>query len=301
MLIYVHTSLLESDAQVVVNTVNTVGVMGKGLAAAFKKRYPEMFDAYKVLCDKKLFKTGQLWLWKSPAQWVLNFPTKQHWQHPSKMLYIEDGLKKLADQYEERGIREISFPRLGCGNGGLDWNEVRPLMEHYLAPLPITVYIHDYEENIGRPEHSEISTSTVFVNSFASFLDDLRNKIIQNNGVFYTLSAEAKFHASFNDNGELEIERNQPNPKRLSREDLYEVWSMLIRSPITSEKLIGKARDEAPYILSLIASLPYVRPIKIRTKADEYAKQGIELLDSKSKLETVPQAPENIQGRYEWA
>ena len=71
-----------------------------------------------------------------------NFPTKKHWRKPSKLAYIDNGLKKFVDQYEERGIWEIAFPRLGCGNGGLDWADVAPLMEHHLKPLPIPVYIH---------------------------------------------------------------------------------------------------------------------------------------------------------------
>jgi O-acetyl-ADP-ribose deacetylase (regulator of RNase III) len=124
--------------------------MGKGLAAEFKRRYPEMFTAYQRLCQDGKLEIGKLWLWKANDQWVLNFPTKKHWRNPSKLSYVEAGLKKFLAEYERRGIREISFPRLGCGNGGLDWQDVKPLMEQYLRRLPIPAYIHDFEKDIVR-------------------------------------------------------------------------------------------------------------------------------------------------------
>jgi O-acetyl-ADP-ribose deacetylase (regulator of RNase III) len=139
MLTYIHTSILDSKAQTVTNTVNTVGVMGKGLASAMKRRYPDMFREYAKLCASHKLDVGQLWLWKTSNQWILNFPTKRHWRNPSKLSYIEAGLQKFIQEYERRGIWEISFPRLGCGNGNLDWGDVRPLMERYLANLPVQV------------------------------------------------------------------------------------------------------------------------------------------------------------------
>ena len=128
MIIYHRTSLLKSTSQTVVNTVNCVGVMGKGLAAAFKKQYPEMFERYKNICDQKLLDVGKLWLWKGPDQWVLNFPTKKHWRSPSQIEWIEAGLQKFVDHYERQGIKEIAFPKLGCGNGNLDWDIVLSLI-----------------------------------------------------------------------------------------------------------------------------------------------------------------------------
>jgi O-acetyl-ADP-ribose deacetylase (regulator of RNase III) len=171
MLTYLHTSVLDSDAQTVVNTVNTDGVMGKGLAKEFKRRYPEMYRRYRELCKTGGFKVGQLWLWKGNGQWVLNIPTKTTWRRPSEVAYVEAGLRKFADTYEERGITEISFPRLGCGNGGLDWEtQVRPIMEQYLSPLPIPVYIHDYHADLGLPEHQE-AREAGYNRSYESFVD----------------------------------------------------------------------------------------------------------------------------------
>ena len=155
MLSYLKGDLLSSPAQVLVNTVNTVGVMGKGIALQFKNKYPEMFKAYQKVCEKNLLDVGMLYLWKSSEKWILMFPTKKHWRNPSKIEYIESGLKKFTDNYGQLGIDSIAFPKLGCGNGGLNWEDVRPIMEKYLKPLPITVYIYVDHYNFETPEHND--------------------------------------------------------------------------------------------------------------------------------------------------
>lgn len=145
---YVDYSLFDSDAQVLVNTVNTVGVMGKGIAKEFKRRYPEMFEEYKKKCEAGRFQTGHLLPYNIPDsdRLVLNFPTKRHWRGRSKIEYIESGLEKFVRIYEEKGITSISFPMLGSSNGGLDWEtQVKPLMEKHLKDLPIKVMIHEYD------------------------------------------------------------------------------------------------------------------------------------------------------------
>lgn len=137
-------TIFESSAQTLVNTINCVGVMGKGLALEFKNRYPAMFDKYKSFCDKGVFKPGVLWIYKAEdGKWVLNFPTKVDWKNPSELSYIEDGLKKFVEIWKEKGITSIAFPLLGCNNGGLDPDIVIPLMEKYLDQcegLDVTIY-----------------------------------------------------------------------------------------------------------------------------------------------------------------
>jgi O-acetyl-ADP-ribose deacetylase (regulator of RNase III) len=155
MLTYLRGDLLSSPAQVQVNTVNVVGVMGKGIALQFKNKYPEMFKSYRQICEKHLFDVGNLYLWKSSKKWVLLFPTKKHWRNPSKIEYIESGLKKFVENYERLGIESIAFPKLGCGNGNLDWNIVKPIMEKYLKPLPINIYIYIDNYNDFQPEHTD--------------------------------------------------------------------------------------------------------------------------------------------------
>lgn len=140
-------NIFNSKAQTIVNTVNCVGVMGKGIALVFKLRYPKMFNEYAVLCKKHMISPGKLWIYKGEpgAPWVLNFPTKFHWKYPSKIEYIESGLQKFVDTYKERGITSIAFPMLGTHNGGLDKDEVRSLMERYLNKCDIPIEIYDYD------------------------------------------------------------------------------------------------------------------------------------------------------------
>lgn len=166
MLMYIEGNIFESPAQVLVNTVNTVGVMGKGIALKFKKIYPEMYKNYRYYCENKQFNMGNLYLYKTPGKWVLNFPTKINWRNPSKLEYIELGLKKFISTYKEKGIKSIAFPKLGCGNGGLDFEtQVRPLMDKYLSNLDdieVYVYLHDVNSEI---EHLNINDMKKWLNS----------------------------------------------------------------------------------------------------------------------------------------
>ena len=152
MIEYIVGDIFTSPAQVIVNTVNTVGVMGKGLALSFKQRYPDMFNTYREACEKHKFEIGKLMLWQAPDYGVLLFPTKENWRNPSKLEYIEKGLIKFSNTYDEKNITSIAFPRLGCGNGELNWDDVKPLMEKYLKPLPIDIYIYIGVENMNKPE-----------------------------------------------------------------------------------------------------------------------------------------------------
>ena len=146
MISYVTGDLLKSPAQTLVNPVNTVGVMGKGLALQFKKAYPAMFTEYKTRCEQGRLDVGTLWLHKSSDRWILNFPTKKHWRGKSKIAYIEAGLQTFVTTYADEGITSAAFPMLGCGAGGLDWEtQVKPVMEHYLSPLPIEILVYVYD------------------------------------------------------------------------------------------------------------------------------------------------------------
>ena len=140
-------NIFNTKMQTIVNTVNCVGVMGKGIALVFKLRYPDMFDKYKELCQSKLIGIGKLWLYKSEScpQWVLNFPTKFHWKYPSKIEYIEAGLQKFVNSYKEKGITSIAFPLLGTHNGELDKLEVLDLMYKYLEKCDLDIEIYEYD------------------------------------------------------------------------------------------------------------------------------------------------------------
>jgi O-acetyl-ADP-ribose deacetylase (regulator of RNase III) len=137
-------NIFDSKCQTIVNTINCVGVMGKGLALEFKKRYPDMFLRYREYCSLNLMCIGKLWLYKSNDYWILNFPTKMTWKLPSRYEYIELGLQKFVDTYKERGITSIAFPMLGCSNGKLDEDKVLHIMYNYLSKcdIPIEIYRH---------------------------------------------------------------------------------------------------------------------------------------------------------------
>ena len=150
MIRFVSGSLFDSEAQTLVNPVNTVGVSGAGLAKEFKKRWPKMHEAYALRCERGHFGAlspeGPLWLWHSNATgWttILCFATKEHWRDPSELEFIEAGLAEFVRTYQALGITSIAFPALGCGNGGLDWADVMPLMTRYLEPLDLPIAIHE--------------------------------------------------------------------------------------------------------------------------------------------------------------
>jgi O-acetyl-ADP-ribose deacetylase (regulator of RNase III)/uncharacterized protein YwgA len=122
-------NILKDESDAIVNTVNCVGVMGKGLALQFKKAYPDNFREYKSACNKGLVNPGKMFITQYSDlvgnQWVINFPTKKHWKGSSKIEFIEQGLIDLVEQVKKRNIRSIAIPPLGAGLGGLDWDTVK--------------------------------------------------------------------------------------------------------------------------------------------------------------------------------
>lgn len=146
----IRGNIFNTKCQTIVNTVNCVGVMGKGIALVFRLRYPEMLPLYQEHCKNRLITIGKLWLYKAknPNQpWVLNFPTKIHWKFPSEYAYIEEGLQKFVETYKERNITSIAFPMLGTSNGGLDKEIVLEIMLKYLSVCDIPIEIYDYDPN----------------------------------------------------------------------------------------------------------------------------------------------------------
>lgn len=131
-------NIFDSQCQTIVNTINCVGVMGKGLALEMKNRYPSMFEKYKEYCNRGLIDIGSLWLYKHVSEKeitkrILNFPTKKDWRNKSEYEYIEKGMEKFINTYKEKGITSIAFPMLGCSNGGLDKEIVLQIMLKYLS------------------------------------------------------------------------------------------------------------------------------------------------------------------------
>jgi O-acetyl-ADP-ribose deacetylase (regulator of RNase III) len=139
MIRYTQGNLLDAEVEAVVNTVNTVGVMGKGIALMFKEAFPENFKRYEAACKAKEVRVGRMFVTERHdlmgPRWIVNFPTKQHWRQPAKLEWVIEGLKDLRAFIQDNGIRSIAIPPLGCGNGGLEWSSVRAAIEAALGNL----------------------------------------------------------------------------------------------------------------------------------------------------------------------
>ena len=139
MMKFTQGNLLEAPVEALVNTVNTVGVMGKGIALMFKEAFPGNFRAYEDACKRKEVKIGHMFVTEnrtfSGPRWIVNFPTKKHWRQPSKLEWIVEGLLDLRKFIQDNEIRSIALPPLGAGNGGLEWANVRPELERVLGDL----------------------------------------------------------------------------------------------------------------------------------------------------------------------
>lgn len=141
MIEYQTGNLLEADAEALVNTVNCVGVMGKGIALQFKQAFPANFDQYAKACKAQQVKPGKMQVFETGAmvnpRWIINFPTKTHWKAKSRLEHVEQGLVALVQEINQRNIHSIALPPLGCGNGGLPWDQVQPLIQQYLGDVSV--------------------------------------------------------------------------------------------------------------------------------------------------------------------
>lgn len=158
-----HGDLLkQDDVDAIVNTVNCVGVMGKGIALQFKNKWPENFRAYAAACAAKEVRPGRMFVFDSGGlvkpNYIINFPTKDHWRSKSRIEFIRDGLQDLVATVTRLGIRSIAIPPLGCGNGGLDWKDVRPLIESAFARMT-EVEIRLFEPS-GSPNPKQMDVRT---------------------------------------------------------------------------------------------------------------------------------------------
>jgi len=146
MITFTQGNLLDADAEALVNTVNTVGVMGKGIALMFKEAFPDNFKIYEAACKTRDVRIGKMLVTERKdlmggPKWIINFPTKGHWRFPSKMEWIKSGLEDLRNVVADNRIKSVAMPPLGSGNGGLNWNEVRPLIEEALQNIPDVNFI----------------------------------------------------------------------------------------------------------------------------------------------------------------
>lgn len=149
MLKFVKGNLFDSQAEALVNTVNCVGVMGKGLALQFKRKYPDNFRVYQEACDDGFLKPGRILVFDRQPQtlsypkYILNFATKRHWRNRSQLQWIMEGLDNLVEVIGNLKIKSVVIPALGCKNGGLDWKMVRKIIEVKLNDLPCDIAVYE--------------------------------------------------------------------------------------------------------------------------------------------------------------
>jgi len=151
--------ILLAEAEALVNTVNCVGIMGRGIALQFRKAFPENFKTYEAACKRGEVRPGNMLVFETGLlagpRYVINFPTKRHWKGKSRLKDIDDGLRALVKEIRDRGIRSVAVPPLGCGLGGLDWNVVRPRITEAFGELPqVRVLLF---EPVGPPTPEEMA------------------------------------------------------------------------------------------------------------------------------------------------
>lgn len=280
MLIYVTGDLFQSPAQVLVNPVNTVGVMGGGLARDFKRFYPAMFDHYHAICQQDRLDVGQLLLYRTPHKWVLNFPTKRHYRADAHTDYIEAGLRKFASVYANVGITSASFPALGTDE--LDWESaVRPLLEAYLDPLPIPIFVHRLDdEDPFMPEKRPLRTLRAWLNGqpeiipFERFWQDLNAALKSVSAGLQTLDGRFEpFIVTSAWRGKrrsLSLQPSQGEARYLAESSLQDVWAYIRRAGyVLPQNLPAGLHEHAPYLVALLAQLPYLSPVHLALPGHE--------------------------------
>lgn len=274
MITYVYGDLFYSPARVLVNPVNTVGAMGAGLAQDFKRFYPEMYEQYEAYCQNDDFDIGQLMLYKTAHKWILNFPTKRHWKADSKLEYIEAGLKKFTVACAEFDFVSVSFPKLGTGKGNLEWDEVRPLMEAYLAPLPVSIYIHDASPTPYTPEKRSLHTLRNWLNhlpenvTFSQFWESILEAVREGRN-WQTLVTEEPFKVTATQKQgrqrlSLKIMPSRAEAIFLPETQLRDLWQYVRRAGyVLPQNLPVGLETHAEYIIAVLAELPYLQPIQL--------------------------------------
>lgn len=263
MIEYVKGNIFDSPAQTIVNTVNTVGVMGKGLALSFKERYPEMFSAYRTMCEKHKLVVGKLMLYSAPDHLILLFPTKENWRNPSKIEYIESGLVKFVNTYAQHNITSVAFPKLGCGNGELNWDDVKPIMEKYLRPLPIDIYIYLGQDNTELPEHKNQKKMMDWLKSNAKDLsfNAVKEEIVLASSIIpiELFVKNEKYHVVY-ENGLIFKKQSDNHTISIDEDSFFCLWDNIRENAIFSD-----SEDEKQSLTyALLYQLGYLAPIMIK-------------------------------------
>ena len=284
MIQYIEGDIFDSPAQVIVNTVNTVGVMGKGIALSFKQRYPDMFKRYREVCEKNQLTIGKLMLIYEKDHWILLFPTKENWRNPSQLIYIEKGLMKFVNTYAEKNIHSIAFPCLGCGNGALSWEEVKPLMEKYLKPLPIDVFIYLGKNPDTTPEHKKSKEMISWLKenakdlSFGGIKDDIQH--ITSLLPYELIIDEEKYEVYYRD--ELAFKHMETKEIiEIPEEQFFKIWDSIRRKGVFSSENLPL---EKTLLLYLLCDLRYISKIKILDNKSGIMQNGYQINEGSGRV-----------------
>ena len=283
MLTYVEMELFQSPAQALVNTVNTVGAMGKGIAAVFKKLYPEMYEDYRALCRQGRFEVGMLYIYRTPNKTIVNFPTKKHWRQPSRLEFIEAGLTKFVNRYADYGISSVSFPQLGCGHGELDWErQVQPVMERHLRHLPIPVYIHLYPASADFvPERLDVDYARQMRLerrriSVGRLWQDLQEIVSGERGEGYNLTLFGPGITM--DEEHLRFQPTSGGEVIVYREDVEDLWNTLrLRGTVRKADVPQWITESGAgdWLFGLLKRLEYIQPVTLRLESGGPGSEGL--------------------------
>lgn len=194
---YKDGTVFNANAKTIVNTVNCEGFMGKGIALEFKLRYPEMYEDYKQKCEEGKIKIGRPYLYKYDDVWILNFPTKHYFRYPSKLEWVEEGLKYFRDNYNKVDFQSVAFPQLGAGYGGIPWNQVKNLMEKYLGDLE-GINISICLNSLSEPEGDELRMVTLLnsMNDINTLKKNIKLTEIQSRSIIKNLPIKRMYELS---------------------------------------------------------------------------------------------------------
>lgn len=267
MLITVETEIFQSPARVLMNPVNTAGVMSSGVSAEFKRFFPDAFSRYRSLCEAGQIEPGRLFLYPADFRTVLHLPIKRHWRTASTAEIIESGLQKLAAVWADQNIHTMAIPRFA--EGELDWDSViRPMLEIYLGPLPIPVYLHhqsmpDIRRSIKQLDQS-LNQPPQHV-AFDRVWKDMGRIIRRTYGQF-TAEDNRAYTVAFQDGtrySRLVVTPDGETSTGIGTPSLAELWDMLQSARILLPSQFPSGLEAvASYLMPLFAKVDYVRIVR---------------------------------------
>lgn len=247
MIKYVTGNILESDADFLVNTVNCEGYMGKGIAYQFKLQYPENNKDYIRACKNESLHIGRLHYFSENGKTIINFPTKNKWRENSRIEYIEEGMDDLVRLISHLEINSIAIPPLGSGNGGLNWDDVKPIIERSLSDLDLDVYVYEPSQNyIAQPKAApNLSASALIVLKIKENLKFPTNFRLQKTAYFVNIfSQQNYFKFSRNKYGPYANSINIIDKNIGEFKNYYHAKTIKETYEIAYNKLVSKNVDE---------------------------------------------------------